>query len=402
MICSPERLPALRQLAEFSPSAARYGWDRNAVRPGHPAVSRLSPAIRHRLVSEDEAAAAVLAAHPLAKVEKFVQEIYWRRYWKAWLSLRPGVWADYRGALTAINQHGGNEVIGRFEQGRSGNSVIDHFAKELIETGYLHNHARMWFAAWWVHEARLPWELGAAFFYKHLLDGDPASNTLSWRWVAGLQTPGKTYLARRTNLEKYLDRGLLESLRDGLAAFENPTPLSPPEPVRAPVTRPVLESLAKDPARTTGLWIHEEDLSVETSLLGDAKFRAILVTGHGGGWRDFQFPTTKQVWLRAALADASYRASGHWQTEAPVYHGEDLVGQLVRWAGIHDISQIVCLRPDVGPLADALPALELALESSGTRLVLVDRPRDLALRPLATGGFFGFWESLVKRGLLPD
>lgn len=401
MICSPKRADALRQLAEFIPAAARYGWDRNAVRPGHPAVSRLSPAIGHRLVSEDEAAAAVLAVQPLVKVEKFVQEIYWRRYWKSWLSLRPGVWADFREALGTIDQQGGSEVIERFEQGRSGNSVIDHFANELIETGYLHNHARMWFAAWWVHEARLPWELGAAFFYKHLLDGDPASNTLSWRWVAGLQTPGKTYLARRANLEKYLDRRLLESLREGLAAFENPTPLIPPDPVRALVTRPILESLAIDPTQTTGLWIHEEDLSAETSLLGDATFRAILVTGHGGGWRDFQFPPAKQVWLRAALADASYRASAHWQTEAPVYAGDDLVGQLVAWARVHGISQIVSLRPDVGPLGDALPALTLAIESAGIRWVLVDRPRDLVLRPLATGGFFGFWESLKSRGLLP-
>jgi deoxyribodipyrimidine photo-lyase len=84
--------------------------------------------------------------------------------------------------------------------------VIDYFVNELLNTGYLHNHARMWFAAWWVHEARLPWQCAAALFYRHLLDGDPASNTLSWRWVAGLQTPGKTSLARRSNLEKDLAR----------------------------------------------------------------------------------------------------------------------------------------------------------------------------------------------------
>jgi deoxyribodipyrimidine photo-lyase len=402
MICSPERSVALRQLADFLPAATRYSWERNAVRPGHPAVSRLSPAIRHRLLSEDEAAAAVLAAHPLPKVEKLVQEIYWRRYWKSWLSLRPGVWSDYRESLAAIDQNGGGEELARFEQGSSGNPVIDHFARELIETGYLHNHARMWFAAWWVHEARLPWELGAAFFFRHLLDGDPASNTLSWRWVAGLQTPGKTYLARRANLEKYLDRSLLESLRDGLAAFENPSPQLPPEPLRAPVTQLVLESLVLDPALPTGLWIHEEDLSPETSPLGDTTFRAILVTGHGEGWRDFRFPAAKQVWLKAALADASFRASAHWQSEAPVYAGEDLVAELVTWAGIHRLSQIVSLRPDVGPLADALPALSPALERAGIRLVWVDRPRDLVLRPLATAGFFGFWESLKQRGLLPE
>jgi deoxyribodipyrimidine photo-lyase len=65
--------------------------------------------------------------------------------------------------------------------------------QELVETGYLHNHARMWFASIWIFTLRLPWELGADFFLRHLLDGDAASNTLSWRWVAGLHTKGKHY-----------------------------------------------------------------------------------------------------------------------------------------------------------------------------------------------------------------
>jgi len=402
MICPPERSNALRQLTEFIPVATRYAWERNAVRPGHLGVSRLSPAIRHRLLSEDEVAAAVLAVHPLSKVEKFVQEIYWRRYWKSWLSLRPSVWTDFSKSLTIIYQNGGEEVISRFEQGRAGNSVIDHFASELIQTGYLHNHARMWFAAWWVHEARLPWELGAAFFYRHLLDGDPASNTLSWRWVAGFQTPGKTYLARRSNLEKYLDPKLLDSLQDGLAAFENPTPRNPPEVVRAPVTQPNLECVAMDSDLTTGLWIHEENLAAETTQLGDLKFRAAIVTGHAKGWADHRFPASKQAWLRAALADASFRASGHWQTAAPVHAGNDLTEKLIPWARVNGISQIVSMRPDVGPLGDELPALSQSLTDAGIRLVLVDHPRDLALRPFATGGFFGFWENLNKRGLLPE
>ncbi len=69
-----------------------------------------------------------------------------------------------------------------------------------MATGYLHNHARMWFASIWIFTLRLPWELGADFFLRHLLDGDPASNTLSWRWVGGMQTMGKTYLARADNI----------------------------------------------------------------------------------------------------------------------------------------------------------------------------------------------------------
>ena len=87
---------------------------------------------------------------------------------------------------------------------------MDRFARELIATGYLHNHARMWWASFWVHVERLPWELGADFFFRHLLDADPASNTLSWRWVAGLQTRGKSYLVRRSNLRRFADPSLLE------------------------------------------------------------------------------------------------------------------------------------------------------------------------------------------------
>ena len=216
------------------PIAEHYARDRNHVIPGHPAVSRLSPAIRHRLITEAEVVAAVLRAHAFSRVEKFVQEVYWRRYWKSWLALRPEVWSEFLRDLEAIGE---NPAVRRIEEYQTGNRVIDYFANELVTTGYLHNHARMWFAGWWVHEARLPWQSGAAFFFRHLLDGDPASNTLSWRWVAGLQTAGKTYLARRSNLEKYLAPELCESLADGLATFENPQALEPQTGAKPPVTR---------------------------------------------------------------------------------------------------------------------------------------------------------------------
>ena len=69
----------------------------------------------------------------------------------------------------------------------------------------MHNHARLWFASIWIFTLKLPWELGAAFFLEHLHDGDPASNTLSWRWVAGLHTKGKNYVASADNIEKFTD-----------------------------------------------------------------------------------------------------------------------------------------------------------------------------------------------------
>ena len=87
--------------------------------------------------------------------------------------------------------------------GQTGIECFDTWARELTTTGYLHNYARMWFASIWIFTLKLPWQLGPDFFLRHLLDGDTASNTLSWRWVAGLQTVGKTYLARAANISRY-------------------------------------------------------------------------------------------------------------------------------------------------------------------------------------------------------
>ena len=387
------RAAALAKLERFIPIAEHYARDRNHVIPGHPSVSRLSPAIRHRLITEEEVVSAVLRVHAFSRVEKFVQEVYWRRYWKSWLSLRPEVWSDFLRDLDAIGE---NPAVRRIEESQTGNRVIDHFANELVTTGYLHNHARMWFAAWWVHEARLPWQSGAAFFFRHLLDGDPASNTLSWRWVAGLQTPGKTYLARRGNLEKHLAPELRDSLSDGLAAFENPQALEPQACVKPPVTRKEFQADGLSPSMVTGLWIHEEDLALETSLVGQQTFAAIAVTADADGWNRHQFPSTKRQWISDALRDAATRAELIWKTPTSLETQLPHADALLRWAKSLKLQQVVALRPEVGPLHDSLPLLRAVLTKEGIRLALLDRPEDLRVRPFATGGFFQFWERLRK------
>jgi deoxyribodipyrimidine photo-lyase len=400
MICASTRAGALQQLADFVPLATRYARDRNFVKSTHDSVSRLSPAIRHRLITEQEVAEAVMAVHPLARVEKFIQEVYWRRYWKSWLSLRPEVWISYQESLRSRISSGGGEKIAMARRAELGNRVIDSFARELVSTGYLHNHARMWFAAWWIHEARLPWELGAEFFLQHLLDGDPASNTLSWRWVAGLHTPGKTYLARRANLEKYLSPELTDELRDGLGDFENPTACLPLVTTSAPVTRRQLEPSPYDARLPTGLWIHEEDLTPETSQAGEMALQSIIVSGHAAAWDGF--PDVKRTWLASALEDAAHRATQHWHV--PVVTGStfDFAADLIAWAQDHGIRQIVTMRPEAGPLEDRILDLERRLGDRGIGLSMLDRPHDLELRPLATGGFFKFWENMKKRELIPE
>lgn len=394
MICPNTRVGALAKLEEFIPIAALYARDRNHVQPGHPAVSKLSPAIRHRLITEEEVAARVLAVHPLARVEKFIQEIYWRVYWKSWLSLRPQVWDDY------LTHQDDPPQAAAIESGRSGNAIIDRFARELSETGYLHNHARMWVAAWWVHQARLPWQSGARWFFRHLLDGDPASNTLSWRWVAGLQTPGKTYLVRRSNLEKYMDAASLAGCGNALAEFENPSPLLPAVTRSASITRPSIGCDAAGPPGPAGWWIHEEDLSVEYPSQDGKKPIAACVLGHAAGWRRHSYSPRRIEWLQGALADAASRASSFYGYTVAHDSPADLATALIAWASQHKLTQIIAMRPEIGPLHDEMPQLGAVLRAAGIQLYLCHRERDLRFRPLATAGFFSFWET-VRNGMFP-
>ena len=135
-----------------------------------------------RLISEYEVAKKTLSKYPYQKVEKFIQEIFWRVYWKGWLELRPKVWTDF------VEDTKNIENTNVYEKAINGETNIDCFndwVKELKENNYLHNHTRMWFASIWIFTLELPWQLGAEFFMQHLYDGDTASNTLGWRWVAG-------------------------------------------------------------------------------------------------------------------------------------------------------------------------------------------------------------------------
>ena len=165
-------------------------------------VSCLSPFITHRLILEQELIKRSLDFYPFAKIEKFIQEIYWRTYWKGWLELRPAVWEDFISDGVEIYDESAYE---KATNGNTGIDCFDFWINELKEENYLHNHTRMWFASIWIFTLGLPWQLGAEFFMKYLLDGDAASNTLSWRWVAGIQTKGKHYIARPSNISKFTD-----------------------------------------------------------------------------------------------------------------------------------------------------------------------------------------------------
>ena len=171
-------------------------------------VSRLSKYVSHRIISEYDLIRSVLSQHEYPKVEKFIQEIFWRIYWKGWLEMRPSVWTDFIELPTNYKDVKLEAAL----KADSGIKCFDNWVNELRETNYLHNHARMWFASIWIFTLELPWQLGARFFLEYLMDGDAASNTLSWRWVAGLQTKGKQYKASSHNIETYTEGRFTESL----------------------------------------------------------------------------------------------------------------------------------------------------------------------------------------------
>ena len=379
------RADALTHLGVFARRSHRYAKERNFVVADHGNVSRLSAAIQHRLISQQEVINAVLEFHPLSTVEKFIQEVLWRSYWKGWLEMRPMVWIDF---LHKVSEFSEAEIerADRVASGNSGCAVMDEFARELIDTGYLHNHARMWWASFWIHQQRLPWQLGAKHFMKHLLDADAASNTLSWRWVAGLHTAGKSYLVRRDNIERYHHAPAVQ----GFTMLENVCPLPlgdelPMEKICYPSQATVLPSLTT----STALLIHEEDLSVETTALRDAMPDAIGFFHRS----DAGMSKPRAAWRDVAFADCVTRASSHFKKNVVALQS---VVEIMEWLKHHRINTLLLIAPMVGPLNDAVDELPSRLQQEGIELIRLRREDDERLFPHATGGFFTFWKKASR------
>ncbi|WP_439154898.1 FAD-binding domain-containing protein [Yoonia sp.] len=371
----PSYTAALQLLQSFIPYAGRtYAGGRNYDDRSN--VSGLSPYIRHRIITESDVLRATLARHSPQAAEKFIQEVFWRTYWKGWLEMRPSVWTAYKTELgAALNRVQTESGLRRNWEaackGDTGISCFDHWAQELVTTGYLHNHARMWFASIWIFTLRLPWTLGADFFLRHLLDGDPASNTLSWRWVGGLQTRGKTYLARPDNIEKYTN-GRFRPNDLATTAIPLDGPLPPP-------AGPLPASARIDPTKRTGLLLTEEDLSPGWLLAQITPVAAAVV--HTTPQRSpLAVAPQVQGFTRAALDDCSARFVGRL---GPVAYVD--AAHLETWAQEHGIEQIVTAYMPVGPTADAL---------ANTRTHRMIRPYDNAAWPHATHGFFRFKDKI--------
>ncbi len=307
------RSAGLAQLEKFlSKAGGAYAKGRNFdLGPGrHQMVSGLSGHLRRRLITEDEVISAVLTRHSFSAAEKFITEIYWRTYFKGWLEMRPTVWQQW---LSDIGRLPRNPALAQACSGQTGIDCFDVWANELKSSGYLHNHARMWFASIWIFTLGLPWQQGAEFFMTHLRDGDPASNTLGWRWVAGLQTRGKAYAARANNIEQFT-RGRFfpdGQLNEQIYAVDGPeNPPAQPLKFPAPVTdnhidRPYLLLLSSEDGHAESLPLAEAPSAIVTlPVLFSNYFRPTA-----GDWmRSVELDQMEET----ALTDMAQRAQCHF------------------------------------------------------------------------------------------
>lgn len=385
---TPSRAAGLDRLSAFLPRAAGdYAALRNLDLPGHPHVSGLSPWLRHRLVTEGEVLKATLAAHPRG-AEKFLAEVWWRTYWKGWLELRPGLWTTYRqGVQAALHRLAVEQGLATRAEvamlGDTGIDGFDHWAQELVATGYLHNHAGMWFASIWIFTLRLPWELGADFFLRHLIDGDPASNTLCWRWVAGLHTAGKTYLATADNIARHTGGRFRPQ---GLVTEANALPMPPP-----PAPRPAPQGDALDLTVPTLLLVTEEDLSPEFLLRQGLRPKAVAVLTDVAGRSPLAVAEPVHRFTAGAIADTLARLDA---VDAPKFGRTDL-SALVDQAERAGARQIVTAHAPTGPVSDALSKLARLAHMRGMRVRQILRDHDRRAWPHATHGFFRFREAVM-------
>ena len=377
----PTHAAATDRLAAIAPRAgAAYAQVRNYDHGAghHDAVSTLSPYIRARLLDEPQVARAVLDHHSASAADKFISEVFWRTYWKGWVELRPAVWQIYQTDLNHLQNQLQTQsgLRQRWEDaclGQTGIAPFDAWAQELAQTGYLHNHARMWFASIWIFTLQLPWQLGADFFLRHLLDGDAAVNTLSWRWVAGIQTAGKTYLATQSNIAKFTNGRFSDvpDLAQDARAVDHP-----PNPAAG-----ILSPAGTLPrAARYGVLLHGDDTD-PTPLLAEGNAPT--------AWA-YAETTSGHSPLTMAPHVAAFR---HAAAQDRVPEGAEMTvledaAAIAEWARAHQLDQIVTPYAPVGPTQDVLATYRARTDA--TPLSQYRRDFEDHAWPLATKGFFPF------------
>ncbi|MCI5053542.1 MAG: DNA photolyase [Pelagibacteraceae bacterium] len=370
----PSRSKALEQLQSFVENhLGLYARDRNFDfgPEKRTNTSCLSPYVTHGILSENEIIKQSLKQYSFSKIEKFIQEVLWRTYWKGWLERRPSVWTDFINDLKYLKVD--YESDKNLKAAVNGNTDIECFndwVHELKDTGYLHNHTRMWFSSIWIFTLELPWQLGAEFFMRYLKDGDPASNTLSWRWTAGVQTKGKNYVAQKWNIKKFTN-GRYEKVK----LNENAVPIvSDKDYVQID---PELVNADYHDQKT--LVIFDNQLSFETSDFNDTKFKKILIMKNNNLTRSIELDENLMNFKNDLLVDQENRLKDHYDVEV----------KDISFLNNLDTTDMVALYPGVGENLDFLNQNQI-------QIPYLFRSLDQMTNKYCNKGFFNFKNFIPK------
>ncbi len=333
-------------------------------------VSCLSPYITHGIVNEQEIIKKSLGKFSFSKNEKFIQEVLWRTYWKGWLELRPNVWSDYLTELTKIKENLKNNQ--NYKNAIEGKTKIDCFNQwviELKENNYLHNHTRMWFASIWIFTLELPWQLGAEFFMQHLYDGDAASNTLGWRWVAGVQTQGKHYLASEWNIKKFTANRF-----NNIKLNEN----APPKVSEK--TYSIIKQDFSNPQNIEdkSLLIFDNNLAFEITDFQNYKFKKIYLISNENNNRSIKLGEKVLKFKSLLIEDQKQRLKA-----------KSIDYEMISISEIKDIQNCYGLYPSVGENLDYL-------NSNNSKITFLYRKLDQYSWQYCNKGFFNFKNYIPK------
>ena len=333
-------------------------------------ISCLSPYITHGIINELEVIDKSLKKFSFVKNEKFIQEVLWRTYWKGWLELRPNVWSDYLIELNKLrNEFKDNQNYIDAIEGKTNLECFNQWVNELKENNYLHNHARMWFASIWTFTLELPWQLGAELFMQHLYDGDPASNTLGWRWVAGIQTQGKHYLASEWNIQKFTNN-----------RFQNIKLNENAPPKISEKTYTIIKQDFNNPQNIEekNLLIFENNLSFEITDFKENKFKKIYIISNENENRSIKLSEKLLKFKSLLIEDQKQRLKG-----------KSIDCEVVDISEIKNIENYYSLYPTIGENLDYL-------NSNNLKIDFLYRNLDQLAWQYCNKGFFNFKNYIPK------
>tara|TARA_B100000579_G_C22796612_1_gene837464 strand:- start:179 stop:1324 length:1146 start_codon:yes stop_codon:yes gene_type:complete len=371
----PSRAFAIKKLDNFIESKLReYSRLRNFdFGPNNRSnVSSLSPYVTHGVISEIEIIKKSLNKHSFIKSEKFIQEVLWRVYWKGWIELRPKVWNDFLSDLKELKKKfKNNQNYFNAINGKTKIECFNHWVNELKNYNYLHNHTRMWFSSIWIFTLELPWQLGAEFFLKYLLDGDSASNTLGWRWVAGIQTKGKHYSAQEWNIKKFSNNRF-----NKIKLNENSQPKID-ERIYSVNKQEFFNNQIDD---EKNLLIFDNNLSFETSDFKDQKFKKIFLISNENETRQIKLSDEVLNFKKLLLNDQKKRLQE-----------KSIVCEKINIKEIINIKEkVFALYPSIGENLDYIKSNNLK------NIKFLYRKIDQSSWENCTKGFFNFKNHIPK------